>query len=209
MGPRQVPVLGINMGRLGFLADLTLSEFRDALPQVMEGQYEVTRHVRLACHVSREGVHEDHVALNEALITAGRPFRILDIEVAIDGEAVTTFSGDGLIVSTPIGSTAHNLAAGGPILTQTIDALVVTPICPHTLTWRPLVTTSEVEIRLRCPTATSGTTLVIDGFNQLPLTKEHEVRMRRSPVDFQLARLVGRSYFRNLTEKLHWGNRLT
>lgn len=212
MGKHQVPVIGINLGRLGFLAELSPEEFCQVCPSVMEGDFGVSTHVMLDCELSRQN-NQSHPprqyrALNDVVISAGPPFQITDIELFIDGERVTTFSGDGLIISTPIGSTAHNLAAGGPILMQALPAVVITPVCPHGLTWRPLVESANREIVLRCPEATGGTTLIIDGQVQLPLTPNHEIRVSRSRVDFQLARIHGHSYYRTLTGKLHWGDRL-
>lgn len=211
MGSQQIPVLGVNLGRLGFLAELSPSEFLTVCPHVLAGDYGVSRHVMLECRLGRKengGPPRVYRALNEIVISAGPPFQITDVELSVDGELVTTFSGDGLIVSTPIGSTAHNLAAGGPILVQTLPAVVITPVCPHGLTWRPLVESAERTFVLRCPKATAGTTLIVDGHIQLPITPNHEITVSRSPVDFQLARIRGRGYYRTLSEKLHWGDRL-
>jgi NAD+ kinase len=209
LGDRQVPVLGINLGRLGFLADWTPQNFRTALADVLAGKYQVSRHVVLQCVVEHRGNTQCHHALNEVVISAGPPFHITDVELTIDDEPVATFSGDGLIVSTPIGSTAHSLAAGGPILMQTLPAVVVTPICPHALSWRPLVESADRHFELHCPDPSEGTTLIVDGFVQLPVTREHFIHLRRSPIDFQLARMWGRSYYAALTQKLHWGARPT
>lgn len=211
LGERQIPVLGINLGRLGFLAELTPDEFCSVCPDVLAGEFGLSQHVTLECGVGRSKNNHPprkYRVLNEVIISAGPPFQIIDVELTIDGEEVTTFSGDGLILSTPIGSTAHSLAAGGPILVQSLDAVVITPVCPHGLTWRPLVESSDREFLLRCPKASGGTTLIIDGHIQLPLTPNHQVSVRRSAVDFQLARIRGRSYYKTLTEKLHWGDRL-
>lgn len=208
MGMNQVPVLGINLGRLGFLAEFTPEEFLAAQPRVLAGDYRITRHVMLDCAIDGAPQPAPIRALNEIVISAGPPFRITDVELSIDEETVATFSGDGLILSTPIGSTAHSLAAGGPILVQFLPAVVITPICPHGLTWRPLVESADRQFLLRCPNASEGTTLIIDGHIQLPLRPEYRLHVRRSAVDFQLARLPGRSYYHTLTEKLHWGNPL-
>lgn len=205
MGRNQVPVLGINLGRLGFLAELGPNEFCDVFPAVLAGHYHVSRHVMLECRVQTAKGLDVYRVLNEIVISAGPPFRITEIELAIDGDSVATFNGDGLILSTPIGSTAHNLAAGGPILRQTLPAVVITPICPHALTFRPLVESSDREFTLRCPDATDGTMLIIDGFFQFPMKQIEYVTLIRSEVDFLLARIPGRSYYRTLTEKLAWG----
>ena len=208
MGERQVPVLGINLGRLGFLAEVNVGEFQDVCDRVLSGQYHITRHVRLRCQYQFNGTSEDRSALNEVVIANGPPFHLIDVELTIDGERVATFSGDGLIISTPVGSTAHNLAAGGPILMQTLPAVVITPICPHTLTWRPLVESADRDIRLRVPRSSPGTRLVIDGHIQLPIAHGQEFQLSRSPVDFQLAHAPGKSYYETLREKLRWGHRL-
>lgn len=205
MRHHQVPVLGINLGRLGFLSEVSLEEFYQTFPHILAGEYRVRRHVMLECSVRRGDKSTEHLVLNEIVISAGPPYRITDIELSIDGEAVTTFNCDGLIVSTPIGSTAHNLAAGGPILRQTLPALVVTPICPHGLTFRSVVDSAEREYVLRCDNPSEGATLIIDGFRQIPMHPIHDVTLRRSLDDFLLARLAGRSYYRTLREKLHWG----
>ena len=207
MGAKQVPVLGINLGRLGFLADLSPDEFHDLFPSVMAGAYRVTRHVVFECTHETAAERRTYRVLNEIVINAGQPFRIADVELTIDGQVVAVYSGDGLIVSTPIGSTAHSLAAGGPILEQSLPAVVVTPICPHSLTWRPLVESAERRFTLRCPNASESTTLVIDGHIQVAVRPDDRISLRRSPVDFRLARVAGRSYYATLTEKLHWGNR--
>lgn len=205
MGHHQVPVLGVNLGRLGFLSEVSPEEFYERFPAIIAGQYRVRRHVMLECTVRQGSRKSEHLVLNEIVVSAGPPFRITDIELSIDGEVVTTFNCDGLIVSTPIGSTAHNLAAGGPLLRQTLPAVVITPICPHGLTFRPLVESSEREFVLRCDNPSEGATLIIDGFRQIPMRPIQDVTLRRSLDDFLLARLAGRSYYRTLREKLHWG----
>jgi NAD+ kinase len=207
MGRRQVPVVGVNLGRLGFLAEVGLEEFRDAARDVFAGNYSVQSHVMLECRVAQEGRSTESLVLNEIVVSAGPPFRITDVELSIDGEQAAVFNGDGLIVSTPIGSTAHNLAAGGPILRQTLSAVVITPICPHALTFRSIVESAEREFVLRCLNPSEGATLIIDGFRQMPMRAIESVALRRSAADFLLARLPGRGYYWTLSEKLHWGRR--
>jgi NAD+ kinase len=142
--------------------------------------------------------------LNEIVVYAGPPFHLIDIELAIDGELVSSFSGDGLIVSTPVGSTAHNLSAGGPILHQELPAFVITQICPHLLTNRSLVDRADKTYTIRLRRATTGTTLIVDGQELLPLTTEHRVTLRQAPVQFQLIKVPSRGYYRTLRDKLHW-----
>jgi NAD+ kinase len=206
MGKSQVPVLGINLGRLGFLSEIGPDEIDAALPILLEGKYDVRRHAMLECTVRAGTRRESFPVLNEVVISAGPPFRITGVELEIDQEQVATFYGDGLILSTPIGSTAHNLAAGGPILRQTLPAVVITPICPHALTFRSLVESVDRTFTLRCPNPSQGATLIIDGFLQFPMVPIDDVVVKRGAVDFQLARLPGKSYYRTLTTKLAWGS---
>jgi NAD+ kinase len=205
MGYRQVPVLGVNLGKLGFLADLSPEELRACLPGVLRGDFRVTRHLMFECHLeSPNGVHT-HLGLNEVALQTGPPYHMFELELVIDGEKVSRYSGDGLIISTPIGSTAHSLSAGGPILGQELDAFVITPICPHTLTNRPLVDSADKVYTLVVRMASPSTTLVIDGQEHLPLAVGDRVSVRRAPVTFGLVKVAGRSYYQTLRDKLHWG----
>ncbi|HMP61025.1 MAG TPA: NAD(+)/NADH kinase, partial [Gemmatales bacterium] len=137
MGYRQVPVLGINLGRLGFLAEVTLDEVEAVLDAHAQGMCPLTNHIMLECErMGPQAESRPCLGLNEVVIYSDPPLELVEIELRIDGEPVATFSGDGLIISTPIGSTAHSLSAGGPILRQELEAFVITPICAHTLTYR-------------------------------------------------------------------------
>ncbi len=204
MAYNQVPVLGINLGRLGFLADLSVDEALACLPQVECGDYRVTSHLMFECVVEDGTAAATHLGLNEIVIETGPPFHMVEYEVSVDGEPALHCAGDGLILSTPVGSTAHNLAAGGPILGQELQAFVLTPIAPHTLTTRPLVDSAEKVYTIRLRQA-RGAWLVIDGQDQLPLTLDHRVTVRRAPVQFRLVKVPGHSYFHTLRDKLRWG----
>ena len=149
MGYRQVPVLGINLGRLGFLADIHPRDFSACFAQVLQQNYQITRHLMFECVVEFEGNRQTYLGLNEVVVHAMPPMRMLELELEVDGVAVSRFGGDGLIISSPIGSTAHNLSAGGPILGQELDAFVITPICPHTLTYRPIVESADKTYTIR------------------------------------------------------------
>ena len=208
MGYHQVPILGVNLGKLGFLADLSAGEVERCLPQVAAGTFRVTSHLMFECVVERGGTADTYLGLNDAVIETGPPFHMLELEVAVDGECALQFSGDGLIISTPVGSTAHNLAAGGPILGQELAAFVVTPISPHTLTSRPLVDGADKAYTIRLNRA-DGAWLVVDGQDQIKLTPEHRVTVRRAPVAFRLAKVPGHSYLRTLRDKLRWGTART
>jgi NAD+ kinase len=240
MGHRQVPVLGVNLGRLGFLADLSVDELRECFPRVLRGEFRVTEHLMLSCSVDNQpeaprgkpggssvddqpeaprgkparseeagaGVPapvEPSLVINEVAIQTGPPFHILELDLIIDGEAVARYSGDGLIVTTPVGSTAHSLSAGGPILGQELSAFVITPICPHGLTSRPLVDSADKTYTISVVRATSSAYLIIDGQEQVLLGAGARVTVRRAPVKFKLVKVPGRSYYKTLRDKLHWG----
>lgn len=203
---RQIPLIGINLGRLGFLADLSPGDFRKIFPQIQDRQYQIVEHLMFECILERaDGQSETFLGLNETAVTSGGSFQMLDVQLAIDDEPVTTYSGDGLIVSTPVGSTAHSLSAGGPLLKQDLQAFVITPICPHTLTNRPLVDHADCEFRMQFPEMPEGTMVVVDGQIRRLLGQGDTVRIRKADVTFKLARIAGHSYYGTLHRKLGWG----
>lgn len=204
MGYRQMPVLGVNLGRLGFLADLTPDEAVEYLPRVVGGDFRVTHHNMFVCGLSDGGPSREILGLNEVVVRAGPPFKMLDLELAVNDETVSRFLGDGLIVSTPVGSTAHSLSAGGPILGQELAAFVITPICGHTLTNRPLVDSAEKTYTIRVLQA-EGAWLVVDGQDSGPLRAGDRVTVRRADVTFQLVKVPGKTNYQTLREKLRWG----
>ncbi len=205
MGYHQTPVLGVNLGKLGFLADLNSQDVCDCFPQVLRRDYRVTRHLMFECLIESAGSSQTYLGLNEIAIQAGSPFHMLDLDLAVDGEPVSRFSGDGLILSTPIGSTAHSLSAGGPILGQELSAFVITPICPHALTARPVVESADKTYIISIGRAGVETALIIDGQEIIPLSVDHRVTVRRAPVTFGLVKVPGRSYYQTLRDKLRWG----
>jgi NAD+ kinase len=209
MGRRQRPILGVNLGKLGFLADLSPEEFTEQLPAICSGNLPVIEHLMYECRVLRGGktIHE-WLGLNEVAVLAGPPFALLDVDLYVDAELVTTYSCDGLIVSTPVGSTAHNLSAGGPILRQDLQAFVISPISPHTLTNRPVVDSAlrVYELVVRDPHA--GTTVVADGRVVCRVEPNDRVRIERAAARFQLVAFPGHSYYHTLREKLGWGGKI-
>ncbi len=206
MGMRQLPIVGINVGRLGFLAELSPAEFRSQFPKLRARDYRVVEHLMFECTLRpAAGGSESFLGLNEVVLASGGSLRMLDVHLAIDGEPVTTYSCDGLIVSTPVGSTAYSLAAGGPILRQDLQAFVVTPTCPHSLTNRPLVDRADCVYTLTLRRGFEGAAVVVDGQIHRPLCEGDVVEVRRAPVTFKLARVSGLSYYATLRRKLHWG----
>ncbi len=209
MAYRQLPILGVNLGKLGFLADLSPAEFLAVLPRLNDREFRIVEHLMFECSIWREGQKLHHMlGLNEVAILAGRPFSILDVDLYVDAELVTTYSCDGLIVATPIGSTAHSLSAGGPILRKDLQAFVFLPISPHTLTNRPVVDTADRVFELAVAQPHEGTAVVVDGLELCSLLPNDRVRVERAAPKFKLVEVPGRSYYRTLREKLGWGGRL-
>ncbi len=209
MGFHQRPVLGVNLGRLGFLAALQPEQLDEALPEIAAGRHQVVEHLMIESEAVRDGHRLYHsLALNESTVLAGPPFKMVDIELYVDGELVTTYSCDGLIVSTPAGSTAHSLSAGGPILRNDMQAMIILPISPHTMTHRPVVESADRTIELAVPQPHEGTSLVVDGRVLGTLKSGDRVRIVRSKARFQMVVVRGQSYYRRLCEKLGWGGQL-
>ena len=215
MGYRQVPVLGVNLGRLGFLADLDPDDFREHFPRVVHGDFRVTQHLMFECVVEETSapsknfgsskLPQTFLGLNEVVVHSIPPFHMLDLRLEVDGDAVAQFSGDGLILSTPVGSTGHSLSAGGPILGQELAAFVITPICPHSLTYRPVVDSADKEYIISLGAGAEEAALIIDGQVSVPLRANQRAIVRRAPVTFRLVKCPGRSYYQTLREKLRWG----
>jgi NAD+ kinase len=206
MGYEQTPVLGVNLGRLGFLADLNPDELLCCFPQVLHGQYRVTQHLMYECVVDTPDETRTILGLNEVMIKTAPPFHMIDLDLEVDGEMALRYSGDGLILSTPIGSTAHSLSAGGPILGQELPAFVITPVCPHSLTIRPLVDSADKVYTIAIRRTSAGAAaLILDGQETIALGVDQRVTVRRAPVSFGLIKVPGRSYYQTLRDKLHWG----
>jgi len=205
MGYRQVPVLGINLGRLGFLADIHPHDLSECFIQVLQRNFQITRHLMFECVIESDDGKQTVLGLNEVAVHAMPPFRMLELELEVDGAIVSRFGADGLIVSSPIGSTAHNLSAGGPILGQELDAFVITPICPHSLTYRPIVESAEKTYSIRLGRGAECALVVVDGQAAAQVAMGHRIVIRKAPVTFQLVKVPGHSYYQTLRDKLRWG----
>jgi len=204
MGYQQLPTLGINLGKLGFLADVQQKDAITVLGTLFKKGFEVTDHLMLECKVLGSTGPQTWLGLNEMVVHADPPLHLIHIDLTVDDEPIATFSGDGLIVSTPIGSTGHNLSAGGPILRQELNAFVITPICAHGLTHRPLVDSAERTFGISLHPGSNTGVVSIDGQIQLPITSEHQLTVTAAPVKFRRVKVPNRSYFSTLREKLHW-----
>ncbi len=208
VGKYKVPILGVNLGGLGFLTEITLKELDKVLERVIEGDFIVDERVALRAAVLRRGEKmADFTVLNDAVINKGALARIIDLETSINGEYLTTFKSDGLILSTPTGSTAYNLSAGGPIIYPSLHCIIITPICPHTLTNRPIVIPDDVTIHVVLKTTQQEVLLTLDGQQGFMLEYEDVVEVKKSETGILLIKSPYRHYFELLREKLKWGER--
>jgi len=206
----NIPILGVNFGGLGFLTEVTLPELYPSLEAALNGSAPIDERMTLRAATLRRGaIFEDRIVLNDVVVTQGALSRIIELSVTVDDQFVTRVRADGLIVSSPTGSTAYNLAAGGPILHPRVDALVIAPIAPHTLTQRPLVIpgSSEVRIQPHLDGSRDEVYVTFDGQFGFRLQEGDLVTVRRSERPLRLIRATSRSYFEVLREKLKWGQR--
>lgn len=204
----EVPILGVNLGGLGFLTEITLDELYPILGLVLAGKYRGSRRMLLQVSVQRGGESiAEHVVLNDAVMTKGALSRIVDLAVFVEQEYVTTYRADGLIVCTPTGSTAYGLSAGGPILFPSMRAIILVPICPHTLTDRPLVLPEEVRVQVALESQNEDVYLTLDGQVGFPLRYRDLVEVRRADREITLIVSPKKSYYEILRSKLKWGER--
>jgi NAD+ kinase len=206
----NIPILGVNFGSLGFLTEITLPEMYPALDAVLGGSAFVEERLMLRCRVSRDGEGAvDHLVLNDAVITKGALSRMIDLSVWIEDLFVATFMADGLILATPTGSTAYNLSAGGPIVHPAVNAFVLTPIAPHTLTNRPIVVPAgqRVRIKPRMRADLEDIYVTFDGQTGFALERHHELVVWRAEAPLLLVRAATRTYFEVLRQKLKWAER--
>jgi len=206
LGDTEVPVLGVNYGGLGYLAEFRIEELYTALESILAGHYAVEKRVMLSVELMRgeEYVTRNRV-LNDVVINKSALARIIEIEASLNQQFVNSFRADGLIVSTPTGSTAYNLSAGGPVIYPSMNAVVITPICPFTLSNRPIVVPDESLIELRLITQNEDVALTLDGQVGFPLKPEDRVVIRKSNTSFNLVQPMNRNYFDVLRDKLRWG----
>lgn len=206
LGDAQLPLIGVNVGKLGFLTEFSLSELEADFDGAISDDSRISRRTILHVSVQRRGAgSETALAINDCVLQAGPPFRMIDLGVSINDAPLTQVAGDGLIVCTPSGSTAHNLSAGGPIMQPDVDAIILTPLCPHSLTHRPLVITRESVIEILACHVNPGTTAIIDGQVSCPLGPGDRVSIRRHAADFLVVRNARYAPWHQLISKLHWG----
>ena len=197
----NIPILGVNMGSLGFLTEITYKDLNGALPLLLNRKYYIEKRSMLAISVSRD-MHK-LFALNDVVLSRGASARIVELKTFIDGNYLTTFASDGLIVSTSTGSTAHSLSSGGPIVHPSIDSILVVPICPHTLSNRPIVVPYKSKIRVKTLTENS-VDYTIDGQIGGKLEKGEEIEVSLAPFQVSLVRLKKKNFYELLRKKLRW-----
>jgi NAD+ kinase len=202
---KQIPLIGVHLGKFGFLAELTLQDINDSLERICSGEYVISQRMLLACKVIRSGqIINETVGLNDAVISRTSLSRLISIKLYVNEKIVTTYSCDGLIVSTPAGTTAHSLSAGGPIVTPDMEAFAITPICPHTLSNRPLVVSGNSKIEMEQISESKGIGLTVDGQVYFDVKAGDRVVIEKAEKKLQLIDTQTRTFYDVLREKLNW-----
>jgi NAD+ kinase len=205
---KNIPILGVNLGGLGFLTEISVEELPSMIEHLLKGEYALSKRIMLDVSVTREMENVfQYTLLNDAVITKDALARIIDIETYVNEEYLTTYKADGLILSTPTGSTGYSLAAGGPTLYPTLKNIVVTPICPHTLTNRPIILPEQAVIKAVLRSRGERVVLTLDGQIGFPLEYGDEVLIKESPYTVSLVKSSSKGYFEILRTKLKWGER--
>ena len=208
LNERNVPILPVNLGGLGFLTSVALEELYPLLEQVLAGEHRTSERMLLEARVMRDGTAlETHRALNDAVVNKSALARVVELDLHIDGRYVCSYRADGIIISTPTGSTAYSLAAGGPIVYPVLDAFVVTPICPHSLTNRPLVLPDTLRIEVDFTAGEEPVYLTLDGQIGVELKQHDRISITKAASKLRLVRPRKKTYFEILRNKLRWGER--
>lgn len=204
----SLPVIGVNLGKLGFLAEFSVAELEEHFGHVISGKAPIEKRMILGCQVLRDGREGfNSSAINDVFITAGPPFRMIELNISVDGQLLAGCVSDGLIISTPTGSTAYNLSAGGPIVSPKMEAIVITPICPHSLSFRPIVINANSTVEVVGVRLNKGTTVSIDGQVSSKFAEEDVVRVARQTGDFLIVNNPARSRWDTLAAKLSWAEK--
>ncbi len=208
VGEREVPILGVNLGSLGFLTEITLDELYPSLEACINGDYRLSERMMLkATILRREQEFSSHLVLNDVVINKGALARIIDLETSVNGYYLTTFKADGLIVSSPTGSTGYSLSANGPIIHPCLKCLVITPICPHTLTNRPIVVADDALVSVTLQSTHEDVYLTLDGQVGVELKYGDILQIRQAEHSTKLIMSRNKDYFEVLRTKLKWGER--
>ncbi len=204
----SVPVIGVNLGKLGFLAEFSLGELKEYFHKITSPAAPIERRMMLSCRIFSGGEEKFRSeAINDVFIMAGPPFRMIELKMSVDGQLLADCVSDGLIISTPTGSTAYNLSAGGPILLGKMEAMVITPICPHSLSFRPIVIDADSRVEVSGVRVNKGTTVLIDGQIPCKLSIKDVVRVERYKEDFLIVNNPLRTQWDTLATKLSWAEK--
>jgi NAD+ kinase len=204
----SVPVIGVNLGKLGFLAEFSVDELKKFFPALTSGKTRIEKRMMLGCRVFRDGKERFcSAALNDVFIAAGPPFRMVELKITVDGQPLAGCVSDGLVISTPTGSTAYNMSAGGPILSGEMQAMVITPLCPHSLSFRPIVINSDSTVEVFGVRLNKGTTISVDGQASLGLSVNDVVRVERHKGEFLVVNNPLRTQWDTLATKLNWAEK--
>jgi len=203
-----VPVIGVNLGKLGFLVEFSIDELKEFFNDIMSRKTSIEKRMMLGCTILSGGQEKFcSAALNEVFITAGPPFRMVELKISVDGQPLAGCVSDGLVISTPTGSTAYNLSAGGPVLSGKMQAMVITPICPHSLSFRPIVINADSTVDVLGIRVNEGTTVSIDGQVSCKLSIDDVVRVERQKSDFLVVNNPLRTQWDTLATKLSWAEK--
>jgi NAD+ kinase len=212
-----VPVIGVNLGKLGFLAEFSLAELKGFFDRITRGEARIEKRMMLGCAVhglencggeGRLGERKFHsAAVNDVFVTAGPPFRMIELKVSVDGQNLAGCVSDGLVICTPTGSTAYNLSAAGPILAANMEAMVITPICPHSLSFRPIVIRAESRVEVFGVRLNAGSTVSVDGQVSMKLTTGDVVVVERTENVFHVVNNPLRNHWDTLAAKLSWAEK--
>jgi NAD+ kinase len=207
----KVPVIGVNMGKLGFLAEFSAAEFKESYADIVSGKAPVEKRMILSCRVSDKSDGSPprfySKAVNDVYIAAGPPYHVIELNISVDSQHVASCVGDGLIVSTPTGSTAYNLSAGGPIVTGAMEAMVITPICPHSLSFRPIVISAANVVHISATRVNEGTTVSVDGQVSTGMSLHDVVTVSTERCSFLIVDNPARTRWDTLATKLGWAKK--
>lgn len=204
VGKKQIPIVGVNLGHLGFLADIVPNEAGDAIDDIANGKYRIVERSVIEALADNEQIAGNPYALNEVSVLKRDMASMISIRASINGEYLTTYQADGLIVSTPTGSTAYSLSNGGPIIVPSTDVLCLTPVAPHSLNMRPIIIGDNVEVTLEVCSRSHNFLIAVDGRSE-KLLEGTKVTIRKAPFVTRIAKRLGKQYYKNLREKMMWG----
>lgn len=204
-GITETPILGVNFGGLGYLAEISPEELKDRFKDFIAGRYDIESRMLLQADVQNNGLQKTYYALNDVVLEKGASSRIIKLRTSIDGEYLNTYRADGLIISTPTGSTGYSLSAGGPILEPTMEGIIINPICPHTLAHRPIVISADKTIDIEAEQDQYKLVFDCDGFMEQKLSPGASITVKKSDRVVRLITMKGTYFYNILREKLNWG----